>query len=340
MNSRQIAEIESKFHIKVNLVKQIAPAVYRITSPKGKQYCLKRMRTSPSQLIWIDMVMRKLVAGGFRSVVWRVTQKPSDKLYGKISPYKHRFILTPWVTGRTPISTSGVDLRAVSKTLASFHKAGRFVRIAAPSSRNQLGRWPHQLKNWYRILQHFVNQAKRRKEGTPLDLLLQKHGAELLDRAKQALLVLSRSQYHAACRQAAKTGVLSHGDSGPLNFVISREGPMMIDFETLQVDLPAYDLFRMIRLACKTGGWRFSIARHILDGYRSVTKLKRNDYDLLQVWLMFPFKACKTLSSYNSASTANKRKLVDELRLAIRDEKNLNAVLQGLKRYKRKHAAS
>lgn len=282
--------------------------------------------------------MRKLQSNGFHSVVWRIKQKSSNKVFAKVSPYKHRFILTPWVSGRKPISSSARDLKAVSKTLASFHQAGRSVHIAAPSSRNQLGRWPRQFKRWYRILQQFVNRAKRRKGGTRLDLLLQKHGAGLLERARQALLLLNRSQYYATCRQAAKAWALSHGDSGPLNFVLGRKGPMMIDFETLQIDLPAYDLFRMIRLACKTGGWRFSIAKHILDGYRSASKIKANEYDLLQVWLLFPFKACKTLSGFHSAPPAKKRKLTYELGLAIRNESNINALLRGLRQYKRKHS--
>lgn len=122
--------------------------------------------------------------------------------------------------------------------------------------------------------------------GSPVQRLLRKNGTEILRNAKQAKKLLRSSRYYT--NRNRRFGILCHGDGGPSNFVRNANGTYLLDFETLQVNLRAYDLYRLVFNCCKDHRWRFSIARAILDGYRQFSKLRKADYKQMKAWLRFP----------------------------------------------------
>jgi CotS family spore coat protein len=190
-----------------------------------------------------------------------------------------------------------------------------------------LGRWPKMLNSKAHLLLKYIQKSNKNESSPALTQLFQIHGAWLLDRADKALKLLDETNYSSFCWEAAKKGVLCHGDSGPKNFVLTSKGHYLIDFETLRIDLRIYDLFRLIRLSCKSKGWDFVKARSILEGYQTVSKLAPIEYDLLKVWLEFPYKACKLLSSYGNANQKHSRLLEYKLETIIKDEQHITDFL-------------
>ncbi|WP_051330921.1 phosphotransferase [Aneurinibacillus terranovensis] len=154
-----------------------------------------------------------------------------------------------------------------------------------------------------------------------------------MKRAETALNVLNETNYPSFCRKAAKKGTLCHGDSGPKNFVLTNQGNYLIDFETLRVELRIYDLFRLIRLTCKREGWGFINARAILDGYQTVSKLASIEYDLLKIWLQFPYKACKLLASYEKAGQKRRRLIEHKLEKSLKNERYISGFLKDFDNY-------
>lgn len=323
-----------KFSVDVKTADMIKTGVYRLVTKAGKQYCLKRMTYSPQQLNWIDAALRTLRSAGFKNIAWRNPSAAHGKiLYARKSEKASPYILTPWISGREPDAASIEDMSACAKALAVFHKAGREVSPAAAGEQNFLKRWPRILRGYESVLRRALLEARDRKKKTAFDMMLLSNGKELMTRAHDAMQALEESDYLDICQQAAKQGTLCHGDCGPKNFVLTDKGPWLIDFETLRLDLRAYDLFRLIRLASKKNGWDFSVTEAILDSYQSVSELQLNEFPLIKVWLQFPYKICKILAQYEQVPIEKKYRLYEKVEEALENEKNISPFLQELDEY-------
>ncbi|WCK56386.1 phosphotransferase [Aneurinibacillus sp. Ricciae_BoGa-3] len=335
VTEKQVIQTAIKFNLKAKKVFLIKTGVYRVVSAKGKPYCLKRMRYSSERLRWMDQTLQKLRTHGFATVAWRRPHTATGRtLFVRSSKQPYFYILTPWIQGRMPSIESCQDLRTCATTLADFHLAGQKIKISTAGAPNMLGRWPNMLNDKARMLFKNIQRAEKNESSAALTGLLHTHGDWLAERVHKALKLLDETDYALFCRKAANKGVLCHGDSGPKNFVLSQKGNYLIDFETLRIDLRTYDLFRLIRLSCKSSGWNIDTARCILDGYQAVSKLEPIEYDLLRVWLQFPYKACKLLSSYEHANQQHRRRLEHKLANTIKDEQDISVFLNRLDSYR------
>jgi CotS family spore coat protein len=332
-----IEQIARKFGLSIRYIDPIKSGVYRLTTPKNEHICIKRMRYSSARLRWIDRSLLRLRQVGFSTIAWRDPGIPyGRKLYVRASGERHPYIATPWLSGRNPDPANERDLAECAKALARFHLVGKKVNVCSRGRHDALFTWPQILRMRSRRLTRHLMRAKRKVSASSLNAVLSQHGSWLQSRSEQALDILAASPYRALCRQAAKHGSLCHGDSGPKNFVLTEQGAALIDFETLRVDLRVYDLFRLIRLACRHREWPFSSARTILGAYNSVSKLRPAEYDLLEVWLRFPHKVTRLLAQYDRTRQQGKRRaIVHKMEEAIRDEQNLDRFLEELRMYAR-----
>jgi CotS family spore coat protein len=298
-------------------------------------YCLKKMSYPNNRLIWMDTVLLELRRKGFRTIAWRNPSTFDGKVLlvwpnPKTSPY----ILTPWLKGRTPDPASEQDMYVCAQALARFHRTGQSVNIPSSGAMNLLGKWPNLIQSRMAALKRHILRAKTNSAPSGMDVILCKYSEELLHRAEQALKTFRQSDYDKLCANAKRTGAyLCHADSGPKNFVMTSEGPSLIDFETLRIDLRVYDLYRLIRLAGKKNGWDFSIAQAVLNGYNSVSKLEPFEYELLGAWLGFPQKAYKTLTRYELAGAAERAELSKKLEKVLIDEQRIPVLLRQLSDY-------
>jgi CotS family spore coat protein len=337
LTNQQIIKLVQSFQVQAKHTRFVKSGVYRVVSTDGKPYGLKRMSYSLSRLRWMDRVLKRVRLRGFSAISWRnPLQRGGKPLYVKSQRGGIPYILTPWIKGRPPSPSSPTDIEACAAALARFHLAGRQAALSGEGALNVLGKWPSMLRSREALLKRQISKAKRSGHNRPLDRLLQTHGDSLLQRSQEALSILNDSDYKAASRKASENHALCHGDSGPKNFVMTPNGPYIIDFETLRLDLRAYDLYRMIRLACKNKGWKFTTARAVLDGYHNVSKLVLSDIEFIKIWLLFPNKAYKMLSRFDQSGVQGKRNIERALQDVIADERQLIPFLQQLDSYAKK----
>jgi CotS family spore coat protein len=332
---KTVFKIAGRFGLRPQEMEEIKSGVYRLLSPSGNVYCLKRMAYPTDQLRWIDSTLRKIKRKGFAYICWRDPKRSKGKrAFVRPGGRGAKYILTPWISGSKPRVTSKTDLYQCGKRLAQFHRFSRFAGTRGKGAPYYIGRWPEMLTHERNKMEKEVKRAKAKQPLSKWEGLMLKYGSEWSKRAKSALERLRKSSYRDLCQKARQTGSLCHGDSGYKNFVLTKQGPVIIDFETLRVDLPVYDLFRFVRSIGKNSDWNFSLTRAILDGYRSVTPLKPADYELLAVWLQFPYKPCKLIKQYRrTRSYSVRRKIVKQLEEAARGEQRIPAFLQHLADY-------
>ncbi|WP_256757723.1 phosphotransferase [Cohnella sp. WQ 127256] len=332
MSEEAIVSIAERFGIKVRGIIKIRNGIYRVNTSKGKSYSLKRMSKRLSRLRWIDRVLLRVRNSGPR-LAWRNPQTSEGRKPYVFSNKGDPYVLTRWISGRIPSPRSLSDMRSCGVALARFHVAGR-AALKGKFANSMIGTWHSTFINRHRDLQRKIAKAKRNGYSPPISRFLQQHGLEVLHYSNQARALLRNSGYRSYCNRALQTGVLTHGDGGPSNFILNAEGTHLIDFETLCVDLRAYDLYRVIFNSCKDYHWDFAIAKAILNGYRQVAKIRKTDYDLIQVWLRFPQTTCLVLSS-SDRFPLNK----SWLQWALASERRIGSFLQQLHKYASRHSS-
>ncbi|MGN7356756.1 phosphotransferase [Paenibacillus sp. SAF-054] len=325
-----VNEIVKQFGIKARSQKRIRGGIYRITASDGRKFSLKRMPKQISQIRWMDRMLIHVQRNG-PHLAWRNPQTPEGRKPYAISQKGEIFVLTPWISGREPSPRSKADMRACGMTLARFHKAGQ-TALRKGISHSEIGTWYSTLHTRQQFIQSQIAKAKMNRFSLPINRFIQRHGPEFLRYANQAKGLLRSSGYDSYRQSPRLNGVLCHGDGGPSNFILNNKGTHLIDFETLHVDLRAYDLYRVIYNSCKDFGWNFSIAKAILDGYREVASLNKTDYKLMRVWLRFPLSTYFVLGPSNRFPFTEKR-----LHWALDSERRISTFLQKLDKYAANH---
>lgn len=329
MSEPMIHPIAKRFGIKISRQKKIRGGIYRIVTSSGKTFSLKRM--PKRRLKWIDRVLLRIRRNG-SLVAWRDPNTPEGRKPYVTSRNGEHYVLTPWISGRKPSPRSLSDMRACGIALARFHIAGR-AGIKGKIAYSDIGSWYSTLRDREGSIKNKIAKARRNGFSLPINRFIKQHGSEILRYSNQAKVLLRNSGYHLY-RNSRKNGVLCHGDGGPSNFILNKKGTYLIDFETVHVNLRAYDLYRVIYNSCKDYGWNFSIASAILDGYRHVSKLHKNDIKLMRAWLRFP------LTTYFVFSPTNRFPFTKSwLKRALESERKMGPFLMKLDNYAEKNCS-
>jgi len=322
-----------RFGIQAGTIRKIRRGVYRVDTLAGKRYSLKQMPMNQARLLWIDRTLRRIRARGFARLVWRYPERPEGRRLCVIAQ-DATFVLTPWIAGRHPDPRSPADMQACGAALARFHAAGRAVSArGGHAAQSRIGAWQSELRERRRELQRNLAPARRRRFGAGMNRLLRQHGPELLQYADRAEKMLRTGPYRTFRFTARSNASLCHGDGGPSNFLLGADGAYLLDFETLHVNLRAYDLYRIVYNSCKDYGWHFTTAQAILDGYRKVAALRRHDYELMKPWLRFPRTTGLVLAPGDRIPTTEGR-----LQWALASERRISRFLRQLDRYAAAHS--
>jgi CotS family spore coat protein len=330
--NQKVRQLSRKFGIQAKRMAIVHRGVYRIVTANGTEYCLKRMAYPPIRLRWIDKTLLRMQREGSIRLGWRNPREKAGKpLFAKWKPKSPPFVLTPWLRGAWPSPRSLRQMRACGTLLAKFHRAGKKIRIPLSGRRNMKGKWPSYLRKEQNTLRRVIRKARRNGFHSPLDRMLQTHGSEILQMARASFRVLRNSNYQSICRKTK--AVLCHGDGGPTNIIRTNKGMYLIDFETLRLDLPVYDLYRIIFNSSNDHNWNFAIAQSILDGYQKIYKLNRSDYRLLKALLRFPRGMCKLVEYYDKKTPKDKRQIERDFPKVLAHERRMGAFLKKLDKY-------
>lgn len=332
LTDQSITNIAKQFGIRISELKKIKTGVYQVATPSGKAYSLKRMPIQLARLRWIDRILQR-VRNNYPYLVWRNRQMSEGRRIYVVSQQQWPYVLTPWVTGRMPSPLSLSDMRACGVALARFHLAGR-AALSGEMAYSEIGTWHTMLLNKHRFLQRKIAEANMNVFSPWISRFLQKHSSEILHYSNQSRALLRNSGYSTLRQSAHRNAVLCHGDGGPSNYILNAKGTYLIDFETLHVNLRAYDLYRVIYNSCKDYQWNFAIARAILNGYRELAKLQKTDYELFRVWLRFPHTTYLVLRPCKVFPFTKKW-----LQLALSAERAIGPFLQKLNNYAAQHSS-
>lgn len=261
--------------------RKIRSGVYRVKTPSG-DYCLKslpRRGTGPGFLVAAEKYLR------YRNCFALVGLLPTVRGQYRVVREGHTWILTRWINGSEPRALSAEECRQTARALARFHRASGGFAWPGAEARP----WTAWLEAEARDLTRYVKRSNGQK--TVFDRILAGGGEWILSCCARALdLVLTPGAVRAV-QSARQEGCLCHGDAGVGNYIIDTRGEWkVIDLETLCIDHPARDLYRLIRSIMKRTGWDVERARQVMAAYEGESPLTAVDWQLTLAWLIFPHK--------------------------------------------------
>lgn len=329
--TEEVKRLCQAFGLRAIKMQPIHQGVYRITTTNGKSYCLKRMPYPPSQLRWMDTIVRRLQAQKLLQLGWRSRPYQRQKVFVQLDDTQPPYMLFPWLKGRWLSPTSTKEANACGNMLAKFHLAGSRIRIPKHGLQNTLGSWPKYLAEEQQKLQAVIEQKNTNKQ---FKRILDADRAFLLRMCQQSIQQLQRCDYSS--HSTEENAVICHGDFGPSNILYANGKMTIIDFETMRFDLRAYDIFRAIYNCSHQHEWKFHIAKAILDGYQQVTPLDALDFALIRALLRFPRQTIKLVEGFADALPKFKKEIIEKLPIVLRHEHNRADFLKQIETYEKK----
>lgn len=295
MTQMAVASLMERWGLEV-LTKELVRDVYRVHTPAG-DFCLKKVKEKPAKLQFIAEVHRQLKQKQFTRMAGFIPTLDGEKY---LDLGGEKYILTPWLSGEEPSYLNSRQMAAAARALAEFHQATADLTLNAnEGAKIKLDKWEKKLKRQLIELVDFCSQAESSSRPDEFDLLLREHGSWLGQQALAACQLLTASPYSVLVQQYQGKLPICHGDTAARNFLIDSQGAAwMIDFDSMAVDLPVVDLWRLVRRTLRKNEWKVESAENILLAYRQVRPLTREELQVLHAFLHFPERPWRMAKRY------------------------------------------
>ncbi len=266
-------------------------SVLRVETEAAGAFCLKPVTKSQGRLEFMHAVQEHVRGRGFERV-----QPLLQTLSGDIAVWRRgvAWTLTPWIEGRDMSYDEPGEVEGAAAVLASFHLATSGFRSAVSSRwQSNLGKWPAKVASRSADLLAAARLANLdpAAHGGCFAGHLAGQGPTLARHSRRSLLMLSSPAYQRLCRAHGDDVPVCHGDPAAHNFVVREDGLVeMIDLNSLRVDLPCVDLWKLIRRVAFHRDWGFDTVKGIFDAYSAVRPVGPDERQVLLGLLWFPEK--------------------------------------------------
>ncbi|MFZ5627318.1 MAG: CotS family spore coat protein [Bacillota bacterium] len=284
-------------------VKKLTPvrSAWRVEAEEGIFAC-KFSRSNPERLKLLVEAQEYLLAAGFNRFARLVPTRTGQWL---VQPQEKACLLTTWVNGEEPSYYRQRDLLAVSRVLGQFHRvACQFPAARVGQGKDKLGQWPRKLEKKKEELVQSLELARQEGNRDLFSIILLSRQKWLLEMAREAVEAVRHSPYQQLVESYQREGLapLCHGDTAMRNFLLRLNGGQtegwLIDFDSLAVDLPVVDLWRLLRRSLRRNYWSQPLAFAMLRSYHRERKMTREEVEVLTALLTFPEKEWRLAKAY------------------------------------------
>ncbi|MPQ42231.1 CotS family spore coat protein [Clostridium tarantellae] len=279
-------------------------AVFKVSS-QNKNYCLKKVYYSESDLLFVYSTMEWLFRNGIK--LPRLLPSLNNNRYIKNNDFL--FILTPWIEGDKCDFDNLQNIYSSSITLATLHNAAKNFKPIEGSNIKEgyenlyISISTHFLK----ILQCYNSAIKRKDSFSKI----------FLDQFPLNFNLAKHSSYIASTINFDKLSKsLCHGDYVNKNILIINNEVWIIDFDNCCFKYSINDLCYFLRRLLRRNytAWDFEVAKNCIEKYNSIRPINKDDAKYLLSYLSFPQKYWRLSKDYyNNVKKCNKDSFIDLL---------------------------
>ncbi|HEX3033023.1 MAG TPA: CotS family spore coat protein, partial [Bacillota bacterium] len=257
----------------------------------------KEVGEKPEKLLFIGQVFEYLKKRGFSRYAGFIPTLPGDYFLQEDERF---YIVSPWLEGEEPDYRNKLQMRATARILAQFHNAtAGFLPSGLAQAKIKMDKWPRKLKKQLIEMVDFCSRAENTRNPDPFESLIKEYSGWLGQQSLMACQLLGDSAYQEVLAEYAGEIPVCHGDPASRNFLFGPEGKAwMIDFDSMAVDLPLVDMWRLLRRTMRKNAWDFSVGLNLLEGYLEVRPMTREELQVLFALLHFPERAWRLTRRY------------------------------------------
>lgn len=251
---------------------------------QNREYCLKRLKQSLDKVLFSvnAQIYIKNSGGNVPGIVFNKNNEPIVKFDNQL------FAVYEWLNGKDLNFMSPKHLSLAIEGLAKFHVAskGYSAKEEARVS-SKLGKWPNQYESMKNRLIAWKEIAGTHSSPQHKSYLICLDS--VIDLADQAIMLLDKSMYRELTMETSNAPVLCHQDYGKGNALLTSEGVVVIDLDSVTFDLPSRDLRKIIgKIAENNNRWDKKTIDDILFWYSNVNKITDDEKKVLYIDLLFP----------------------------------------------------
>lgn len=266
-----------------------------ILSEENSKKKISRTSLSVDRILFNHIAKEHLASSGFPYTDRYIVN--SDGL-----PYtiidNNIYTATNHIDGRECNFDNTIDLIRASIALASMHLASLGATYPEQYSfaKRDLGSMPDIFQHRLNELIRFKRLAKKGK--SHFDYVYMKEADYYINEASETLSNIKKSSYYNLINQANTDNTLCHHDFTQHNVILTPDHEYITSFNNCCIEIKEYDIANFLRRKMRKCNWDFAIGKCILDNYRSICKLRDDEFDVLQIILRFPQKFWRIANKY------------------------------------------
>jgi CotS family spore coat protein len=268
-------------------------SVYKITT-NGRIYCLKKMKHGGEDKVEKGMQLAKyLVSKSFYNVI-RYIKTTDNKACIKRGRYT--YYVTDWIKGRESNFDNFEELMRCVQLLADFHVKSTGFNIEHTKIINNTKKWPSILKKEKNELIEISEKVKNKKVKTSFDINYLELIPEYIEKINFAIRLLDDSSYLDISNKANISKSVCHDSFYYQNILVKNNNKMyIIDLDSSTYDINVYDLGKFIRriLFNSCYSWDFGIAKELIEAYKNIRPLSKEELEILLSFIIYPHKFWK-----------------------------------------------
>ncbi len=284
--------IESGFGIRIAGIKPYR-AGYILDTNAGRKY-IKACQYTRERVQFIHAAKSHLIAHHFTQIdpyCLTVAKQPfleaEDGIYTMVN----------LIEGRECEFDDDRDVVRATEALALMHKAGHgFVPKGGGLIPNSLGKLPGCLKKRLEDIRKLRRKAEKERNG--FDYLFIEHFDDFYDIGEKSLETLFSSKYNKLVEATLREGMICHHDYSYQNILLKGDKAAIINFDYCNLELKIYDIVNILRRRMRKCNWDIQKARLILDTYRKIEPLERDEMKVMKSMLQFPQKFWRVINRY------------------------------------------
>ena len=336
-------DLSSKEYTKINSILKeysIEPvkiekirSVYKVTT-EGRIYCLKRMKHGGEEKVQKGMLLGQyLISKGFYHVV-KYIKTNDNKICIKRSHYI--YYVTYWMKGRESNFDNFEELKKCAAFLADFHIKSKGFTIESSKIINNYKKWPTIFKQERNDLNIIREVIISKKVKTSFDINYLNAIDDYIDVIDMTIKLLDDSHYIDISNNSSVQKTVCHDSFYYQNILLKRNDRMyLIDLDSSLYDIHVYDLAKFIRriLYQSNYAWDFNVAKDLIETYRAVNPISKDEYEILLAFILFPHKFWKLgkkryVKNKNWNETKYLRKIDKLIKYEELEQKFLNDYLE------------
>lgn len=275
---------------------------------------LKNFDGKTKHLEFEHEIKESLYENGF-ALTDRFEKNKEQELLSQDTTGKQYFV-KHWVTGEECNLKELRQVKEASENLALLHKKMRNADLEEKRVYPEDKKLPFIFQKHNRELKRVFSYVKDKKQKNEFEIYFLSCFQEFYLQATEALQILKDSGYEEWMDKCVEEQHICHGSYNYHNILLTKQGMFTTNFERAEIGLQIMDLYGFFRKVMEKNNWKLNYAKVMIEGYRKIMPLSKEEWKLFYILVLYPEKFWKVTNFYYNSkkswiSQRNTQKLVN-----------------------------